>query len=129
MKEFCTANFPYQLHRDQPIIIFNRESHCAASLESELHYTRVQCSDYGIIKSNDFKRFTDPYYLKRGLLKHRCSMLHLLYVDRFCIFFRIINAPRLMLCKEILSHFFLFRILSISTGLRRLLGILTNFTE
>lgn len=29
--------------------------------ESRLYYTRIQCLNYGIIKSNDFKRFTDPY--------------------------------------------------------------------
>lgn len=66
IKGFRATNFPYQSrHRDHPIIIFNRRSHCAGALESPLHYARVQCSNYGVIKSNDFKRFTDPRCLRR----------------------------------------------------------------
>lgn len=68
MKGICTANFPYQLHRDHPIIIFNSGFHCASALESRSHYTRTQCSNYGIMKSNDFKRFTTdllPYISQR----------------------------------------------------------------
>jgi len=66
-KAICPANFPYQLHRDHPIIIFNSGLHCGSALESQSHYARIQCSNYGIMKSNDFKRFTLLLtYLNRG---------------------------------------------------------------